>query len=304
MNENLPIVVGVDGSTGSDAAVRYACAQAHDSGRPVELVHVPPMYFPTGFGLYGVPFLPPEFALVGREILAEAAELAHETLPAGQVTTKLLEGNRAGALNAAAEQAYELVLGADHSPAIEAYGTGSVVAGVAAGSQVPVVVVPEGWSATSAHGERIVVGIKDYERIPPELLRAAFTAARDLHATLDLVHVWPLPKRYRRAVERLPEYPAWAWNVQQEVARAIGSLADEYPEVPFGVTSVSGHPADVLRSRSEGAALLLLARRSEHLPHFGLTGHHLLRASSCPTEVVPVAHASALSSSPSHKVAV
>lgn len=289
MTDRLPVVVGVDGSSGSNAALRYAAQRAKEFGRPLKLIHVAPTFIPAaGLGALGAPYLPQEFEEVGRMILDDALTVGRGLLPRGQVSGRLLSGPIVAELVAAAHRAYEVVLGADHMPLIARIAIGSAVSGVAAGSPVPVIVVPDFWSAQITHTQRIVVGIRDPAQVSAPLVRAAFQLAREQHCTLDFVHVWDLAPRYASIIDTLADYPAWQAAVEHHIRRAIAPIHREFPDVAYVVTPTHGQPVPVLHERAAEAALLLLAREPHHTAHFGHTGRTLLRTSQCPVEVIPL----------------
>ena len=84
-----PVLVGVDGSPGSDGAVRYAVGEADRTGAGLRLAHVSPDYTPTTPML---PLIRDDFERVGRRLLVEATALVTETAPDCPVTTVLCTG--------------------------------------------------------------------------------------------------------------------------------------------------------------------------------------------------------------------
>ena len=163
----------------------------------------------------------------------------------------------------------------------------------AATTSVPLVSVPHDWSAVTdpTAARRVVLAIKDPQRIPCDLLRAGFQAARDHDAVLEIVHVWDIPRGYGALVTALIDDGA----VRSILERSVGTLAEdlrsEFPDVTFTTSSRYGQAAHILRAQSRGATLLLIARRARAFPlgHFGATGRALLRESACPVEVLPLA---------------
>lgn len=289
MNDRRPVLAAVDGSSGSNAALRYAAERAHVLGRPLDLVHVSPTFLPAaGMGALGAPYLPEEFADVGRDILDDAATVARGLLPGEDVRTHLVSGSATAGLVQAANHAYEIVLGADHMPLIARIAVGSAVSGVASGSQVPVIVVPDYWTASAPGDARIVVAIQHYEHPSAELLRASFELGVEHGARLEFVHVWDLPRKYAEVVDSLTDYPAWQTAVRHMIERAAAQFAAEFPTVRYSVTAMHGQPVPMLREAAAEARLLVLAREAHHAPHFGHVGRTLLRVSACPVEVIPL----------------
>lgn len=293
------ILVGVDGSPGSRAAIRFAAVEADRRGAGVRLLHVAPSYLPIA-ALYPMPlpFTPEEFALTGREILAEALAAARHDLPTDRVRGSMVSGDRALSLVQAAEGAELVVLGADRSPRLERVTVGSTVGTVAARASVPVVAVPPGWHASTAASvgptvtrSEVVVGVTSCDRTPTDLLRGALEAAVERKAALRIVHVWELPTSYAMAVLAHLDQPGWATAVEERIRTDAAALRAEYDEVEVEVEARYGQPAEELVRVSADAELLVIARRAHAFPvgHFGSTGRALLRASHCAVMVLPTA---------------
>ena len=76
------IVVGVDGSDGSAAAIRYGADRAYESGRGLHLVHVAPVFIPlSGAVPLGTPYMPQDFDSIGQAVLGESVEYAKALMP-------------------------------------------------------------------------------------------------------------------------------------------------------------------------------------------------------------------------------
>ena len=144
-----PIVVGVDGSDASRAALRWAAEEAGLRSVPLLLVHVwsfiPPQ--PIGDpGLLAVPVgdLPGQLdaersAAAGA--LAGAASEALAVAPGIEVEEKLVEGDAGDALVSESESAQLLVVGSHGRTGFQAALLGSVSRHVASHAACPVVVV-------------------------------------------------------------------------------------------------------------------------------------------------------------------
>lgn len=289
MTDRLPIIAAFDGSSGSNAALRYAAWRAKALGRPLSVVHVVPMFFPVaGLGLLDAPYPPQQFEEIGQGIVDDAVAIGRGLLPRGTVTGQLLNGPSIAALVEAARSGYEIVLGADHMPLIARIAIGSAVSGVAAESPVPVIVVPDFWSAHSPQDRRILVAIQDYNHVPREFVRAAFDLARERSCSLEFIHVWELPTKYAEVVDSLMDFPAWQEAVDQRIRAAVADIHSEYADIRFSVIAAQGRPVEEIQKHTAKAALLLVAREPRHVPHFGHTGRTLLRTSPCPVEVIPL----------------
>lgn len=286
MTDLTAIVVGIDGSSASSAAIRFAAHEAKRLGSGIHLVHVVPNYEPV---TPMFPLAPPDLVDTGREILAGAEEQAHALLAPGQVTTSLLNGPRVATLVEEAKQARLVVLGAERRPAIDRLLTGSTVYGVAAHAACSVIAVPPEWSADVEH-PAIVIGVKSAED-SADVVRHAFDVASDRKADLVLLHAWELPNEYDDLIAARVHEDEWAERTRAAMEPIIHGLQETHPEVSVEVRVVHGQPARVLREASAEAELLLIARRSHGFPfgYIGGTGRALLREALCPVEVVPPA---------------
>ena len=303
MNENTglssarPVVVAVNGSDGSTAAVRYAAREAARIGCDLKIVHVAPTYLPiAGMAPGGGAVAVDAFVAVGRDILKSSAKPAYSILPRERVTTVLELGSRTALVLELAREGRMLVVGDDRTPVLARIAAGRFIGTIAARSLVPVVSVPATWTADRGEREerkehRVLLAVKDPQLIPFELLRAGFQAAQDHGADLEIAHVWDLPTGYDGVVEALRNDRAAQTLIERAVRRLAGPLRQEFPDVSYTAHSWYGRPAEILREHARGADLLLLARRERGFPlgHFGATGKALLRETPCPVEVFPTA---------------
>ena len=275
MYETLPIKVAVDGTPGNDAAIRFAALRARRLDRPLVLVHVIPAWgLPTTHA-------PHEFERLGHRALRRAETLARDIIPLDRITAELRTGQVASTLVAASADAHELVIGSD-SPMTQFMG-GGVVVGVASGATNPVIVVPTTWDGRRRESGVVVAAL---DKVDEPVVRTAFRVAADEDARLEFVQVHRMPEHYARAFRSLPEFAAWQWNAEQEIQKAVLSVSGDYPGVSYGITVDWGTPADILRSRTEKASLLIL----DHDPHswrqIGRTGRALMQSSLCPVRIV------------------
>ncbi|HSL58065.1 MAG TPA: universal stress protein [Acidimicrobiales bacterium] len=139
------IVVGVDGSTNSRAALRWALDEAQRRGATVAAVAA--WNFPT-YAYTGVAVAPPtaEIEQAAREGLAEAVReevtaVAGEH-PSVEITQVVLEGPPAATLIEASRDAELLVVGSRGLGGFRGLLLGSVSHQVSSHAHCPVVVVP------------------------------------------------------------------------------------------------------------------------------------------------------------------
>jgi len=287
MTNRDPILVGVDGSEPSSAALRYGAHEALRQGTSIQLVHVVPNYMPMSPMLP----LPPSVELrdVGRHILDQATQQAQQLLAPENVDSSLLGGARIPALVRAAEHARLVVLGAQHHAAVERVLTGSALAGVASRATCPVVAVPADWTPTQEH-HTVVAGVKDTQH-SSELVRRALQIAAERNARLILIHTWELQGGYDDMITSRVESDEWADRERLAIEKSISGTRQEYADVPVEIRVIHGQAARELQRASDEADLLLVARHHHAIPfgHLGGTGRAVLRESHCPVEVVPPA---------------
>lgn len=302
MSEKHPILVAVDGSEGSTAAVRYAAAEANRLGADLQILHVAPDYLPTA-ALYPMPlpFTPDEFHATGEAVLAEALRLAEELMDPDRITARLASGDRVAGILDAAAKARIVVLGNDRAPLLQRLAVGSTIGGVAARSEVPVFAVPSGWEPEPVV-RSIVVAVKQYDAAPLELIEAALERAEAQRSSLQIVHVWDFPEAYGALVVGMMNFEEWAHTVDHQLRTDAADVLARHPDVEVEVLARYGQPARVLQELSAHAGLLVIARRARAFPvgHFGSTGRALLHESRCPVEVLPISEIAAQDESASH----
>lgn len=283
MTDNPPILVGVDGSEASKAAVRFAAREANRLGASLHLVHVLPSYVPIS------PMAPLTLDLrgAGQAILSEALKLAREQLDTTRVTTSLLDGSRIPTLLKAASDSRMLALGHVRGPSIDRLLTGATVTAVAAHATCPVVAVPPDYVANDGH-ERVLVGVKSTEH-SQHLVHRGFEVAAERHARLLLVHAWEFGREYDDLIFEHIDTNAWEDRARAAIERSIAPLREHYPSVTTEIRIVHGQPARVLCDATRESDVLLMARRPRAFPmgHIGGTARALLRHSYCPVSIEP-----------------
>jgi nucleotide-binding universal stress UspA family protein len=137
------IVVGVDGSPSSKAALTWAVQQAALTGSTVEAVIA--WHYPAMYGGYGwVPISAADevsFDEIATKTVAEAVSESVDPANPVRVTTKVAEGNPARVLLDAAEGADLLVVGSRGHGGFAGALLGSVSQHCATHSPCPIVIV-------------------------------------------------------------------------------------------------------------------------------------------------------------------
>lgn len=281
------IVVGVDGSEAALTAVRYAAMQAVRTGSDLVIAHAGPDSLHLGDApMASYPLTPREYRGLSTKVLNHARTVAREV--AGdhwEIRTAIVDGESpATALARHAVGARLLVVGGQRRPLTERLLAGSVAHGVAGHARVPVIVVPEDWSADPPHGV-VAVGVCDLEG-GEGLLRDALAIAAERDATLHVVHAWSLPERYHDVVTHLDVESAHA-DTMRELEDLVGRVKGEHPHVGVDVSLLHSPPAKALVATSRVVDLVVLGRRRHGIRHLGATTRAVLREAHCPVEVLP-----------------
>lgn len=283
------LVVGVDGTPGSANALRYAVKAAALSGGAVEVVHVIPDYAPIA-GMY--PIAPAELVEVGRAALEATLRQVGTPTPGATLATILKRGSVVKTLATAGEHALEIVVGSDRRPVTSRLLTGNVSTGVAASAAVPVVSVPETWSADRETGT-VLVGVKRPDQ-GDALLAEAFEVARRCGSRLVVLHAWRFPSAYDAVIVSDPATLAgWGERARSTLEDLVAPWRHSYPDVVVELRCLHDQPAQALVQASIDADELVVARKAHGFPaatHLGSTARTVLLYAHCPVRVVPAAH--------------
>ena len=288
------VVVGVDGSPESDAAVRWAADRVQHGGGRLHLVHAyaAPMPMPA-MPFYGVlPVSEVDFAdyvQAGEAVLALASEIAAARVDAVQLTTDLKPAGAAAALVEASRTADLVVVGSRGHGGFTGMLLGSVSAQLTTHAHCPTVVVR---GEPPADGP-VVVGV-DGSDPSNAAVAFAFAEAHRLDTRLVAVHAWDTP---------LPTGPAEAAAMRasgqdrdgyQQAARQLldGALRpgrQRFPDLPVEGRVAETGAADALLAAEDNPAMIVVGSRG----HGGFTGlllgstsQSVLHHATCPVAVI------------------
>ncbi|MGP3963825.1 universal stress protein [Nonomuraea sp. 3N208] len=277
------IIVGVDGSAPSQAAVEWAAGDAFRMRLPLRIVHAVDRS-PYQIGKYPNVALPDVLLGEGQRVLREAEALARECQPTVEVETQNVEGTPAVVLRDQAEDATEVVVGSRGLGGFAGALLGSVSMHVAGHVHCPVVVVR--GEPRSVHGE-VVAGADDSPECEPALAYA-FEQAKLRGAALRVVHAWQLPV-HAFAPEAAYDMDEVRAAQQQIIRNRVEALSKDYPDVRVVEAAVSAHPVDALTEASEQADLLVVGshgRGALGSMLLGSVSRGVLHHARCPVAVV------------------
>lgn len=283
-SDHSEIVVGVDGSSAGDAALRYALEVGRSQQVPVRLVHAVPVIGtmpPVGM-------IDPDRTIgVGRDLVLDLVRRAELAAPSVDVRTTLQAGSVASVLVAASRDASLVVLGRPAGRQTLPLVTGSKAAAVTKRSRSPVRVIPGDWRPGVA-GKDVVVGLKD-PTPPSALLVRGFAEAARSGGVLVMLHAWRLPAGYEDLMSDA-EASSWSEQLHQRIVESTGQVRSRFPDVPLQVRVLQDHPVRALGRACEGAGLLVLGRHARTAPwiHLGSIPRALQRTAACPVEVLPI----------------
>lgn len=286
----LPLVVGVDGSDGSLAAVDWAVDEAARHGLPLRLVYASLWERYEGTVPSNSLERPSE-QVMAEHVVASAAERAGRRNPDVKVTTEVLPEDAVAALLREGNNASVLVTGSRGRGELAGLLLGSVGLAVAARAHGPVIVVRGDRAGLAGTHERILLGAGE-PATGGEAVRFAFREAEARGCTLDVVRTWRCPAHESADHPRPAEDPAHR-HEEQASALLDALLADaiaDHPGVLVHRVTVEGPARKVLLHRSAAADLVVIGARRGHDPHglrLGRVGHTLLHHAQCPVAVVP-----------------
>ncbi|MFM9705597.1 universal stress protein [Streptomyces galilaeus] len=286
----LPLVVGVDGSDSSLAAVEWAVDEAARHRLPLRLVYASLWERYEGVAPSGG-VEPASEEVLADDLVGSAAERARRRNPEVKVSAEVVPQEAASALLSEGHNASALVTGSRGRGQLTGLLLGSVSLAVAARAHCPVIVVRGDKAGLAGTHERILLGAGD-SAAGGEAVRFAFREAEARGCTLDVVRAWRCPAHDTADHPLLAGEPAH-YHEEQASAALDALLHDpmaDHPGVRVRRHTVEGPARKVLLDRSAAADLLVIGAQRRH-GTFGLqlgrVAHTLLHHAECPVAIVP-----------------
>jgi nucleotide-binding universal stress UspA family protein len=283
------VVVGVDGSPGSDIAVIWAATHAEAQRRPLAIVH--------GAGVPGVTDLGSDHVtarqslrMAGRRVTDAALGLAQRTSPGLVITVHLALRDPRDLLPTMAGEGSLLVLGARGHSAVAALLLGSVSSALSALAPGPVVIARALPGGKDDPSMPVVVGV-DGSEASCGAVRLAFETASWEHRPLEVVHALGEVPVYAYG-DVLTDEQTRALRAERErvVAESLAGFAEKFPDVPVRTTLAMRSPAGALRIASETAYAVFVGTRGRGPVARRLLGsvsRSLVEHARCTVAVVP-----------------
>jgi nucleotide-binding universal stress UspA family protein len=276
------VVVGVDGSPLSMAAVAAAARVASRRGLPLHVLHA----FAVDLPMLGFGELSDGSDVVSthaKRLVAEGVARAHSVDPALTVTTSIRDGYASQALVDAARTAALVVVGAMGHGVLSRASVGAVAMQVVTHARCPVLVVGR-ENTQSPDSTAVVVGV-DGSKPSLRALTVAFDEATTRGSTLQVVHAWEPRSAADPTLSNESSWSAYESELKRTLEAALASRRAEHPGVEVAYEVVTGEPVQALLDHSAGAGLLVVGSRgSGGFPglHVGSTALRLMGRSACP----------------------
>lgn len=279
----FPLVVGVDGSNASYAALDWAVDYAARHGLRLQLVYG--SLWERYEGAVPSGLARPSGQVMADNVVAVAAERAGRRNPEASITTEVVAEDPVQALLERGRDAAAIVTGSRGRGEIQGLLLGSVGLAVAARSTCPVIVVRGDQAGLAGTHQRILLGVGD-TGTGDEAVRFAFREAEARGCALDAVRTWCRP------AGEGGDGPA-ATNEEQAAAVldvVLHEAEADHAAVKVQHSTVEGPARSVLLQRSAAADLAVIGARRRR-ERFGLqlsrVAHTLLHYADCPVAVVP-----------------
>ncbi|MGO4804841.1 universal stress protein [Arthrobacter sp. 2MCAF15] len=279
-----PIVVGINGSAGSEAALTWALTRAARDKAPVLIVHaVDDRWMSPEFQYHEI------IRESGMDLLQKAQSSARRHAPDVDVDIDLRHGSEGSVLRDASNQAALVVVGAHGKRWPNAGPLTDRALQVVAASECPVAVIPVNL-ATADRG--VVVGVDGSE----ESLQAVAFAAAEADLGGDELTVVLVFKSTARWVEIQSPSSGLAERMVEEnrivLAESAAGLGGQYPDLTVHQRLETNiEPAKALVNIADGARLLVIGSRGRSgfsRTVLGSTAHAVLLGVPCPTLVTRV----------------
>ncbi|GEP38357.1 universal stress protein [Nocardioides psychrotolerans] len=291
--EHVPvgsIVVGIDGSAPSEAALDWAASEAALSRRPLVIAHAAPFPAASGSAWLGTMGIDP--ALVHEQLRAESRALldtATERVTAAHPdlvvhASMRLADPRQALLDHTAE-AHLIVVGSRGLGPMRSFLLGSVSLALSKHSSCPVVVVRQREEAPAPGGVLVAL-----EKGDAGVLELAFEVADARSLPLTVLHCfWDVVKVSQGAVD-VPDDEPGVETERQLLAAAVAPLREKYPNVPVHLQLTRGFVDARLITASATADLIVVGHQAKPFLDeviYGSVAPVIVEHAACSVAVVP-----------------
>lgn len=284
------VIVGYDGSEGSQLALRWAAAVAKQRGRTLEII--------TTWSMPAADLGIGASSTLQQELIDQLRDEAQTANDEGAQIAADMGVNAIGELHAGrtaavlvkrSEGAEMVVVGSHGAGGLTGFLLGSVSRQVSAHAKCPTVVV----RPLVEDADGIVVGVDGSEH-SLKALEWAFEQASFMGLPLHVVHSWEIPPTW--SMVEVPSYEPevlirdYGNSELRETSEAMSGFRENFPDVKVRQEVMKGSPVKALVKASENAALLVVGSRG--LGGFrglllGSVSHAVVHKAGCSVAVVP-----------------
>jgi len=263
-SKHYGIIVGVDGTPASDAAVGWAAHDAVMRGVPLTLIHVQDPATRTWSQAKVLEEVAGWQKAEGGGILANASKIAHDIAnDTSHITIngELLFSAPGPALVDRSEDAELIVVGTDGRGALTRSLLGSVSSGLVRHAGCPVAVIREGETQMPHPANApVLVGV-DGSSASELATEIAFDEASRRHVGLIALHAWS-----NKELVDVPgvNWPAVKADEERPMSEALAGWQERYPDVTVNKLLVCDKPARAIVETSQSAQLVVLGRHGRN----------------------------------------
>lgn len=288
------VVVGVDGSAGSTAAVTWAAKLAASRTLEVKIVHglqIASLYYGGGLPGAGAAALLDAIQANGERVLAEARRVALSVDENLVVTTEMPNDPPVPLLIEQSRHARLLVVGRTGSGAFTEMLVGGTAATVVSHAHCPVVVVRgRQASASIPDAGPVVVGV-DGSPNSDQAIAIAFEEASLRGAPLVALHAWnDVTYEDTRGSARILTQPETLKEGEERLlSERLAGWQEKYPDVVVRRDLLRARPRNALLESSKTAQLVVVGshgRGGFTGMLLGSTSQALVQHADCPVLVV------------------
>ncbi len=261
LNTHSRVVVGVDGSSASKGAIRWAARDAELRNAPLTLVHVVAATAGTWLESSLVPAFMRGQRERGRHVLDEALKIAGESCQRGsaEIDCEMPCAVTVPALVDLSKDADLVVVGCLGTGTLRGRHMGSVSSGLVYHAHCPVAVIHDGVEAAAETAQApVLVGI-DGSRGSELAIAIAFDEASRRKVGLTALHAWSDVSVFDTVISFPgPGWPALRAVEDEILAERLAGWGERYPDVPVSRVIVRDEPARGLVDASQFAQLVVV----------------------------------------------
>lgn len=265
-----PVIVGVDGSEQSIAALSWAVSAAELRQADVHVVVINDH---------------PWRDSTARKVLDDITERCRRTHPTTRISERVVEGRPAAELIRLSYRAQLVVVGARGRGRGTGMTWGSVSTVIATRARCPVVVVPDEYRTRGP----VFVGV-DPSAHGHSVLEFAFNAAASRHTPLTALQTWEAPGAEHSVVLAPPEELQEAKSAaERRLGAQLTGWGEKYPNVALRRCTPRGNPVAALSEQAHNAQLLVLGhqrRRGLFANRLRSVTRRVLHRAQCPVAVI------------------